>query len=923
MFPRISYWLFLFLLPGFVWAQKRPLEAEYFGFNIGDNYKLATYTQTESYFKAIAAYSDRAKLVDIGKTEEGRTQYMMVISSPENLKRLDEYKSISQKLARAEGISDEEARQLAEKGKAVVWIDGGIHATEVVGTHQLIATITQLVNRKDEETMRILDNVVILLAHINPDGQELVSNWYMSRADSTKRAMDIPRLYQKYVGHDNNRDYFMMNMKETQNISRQLFVEWLPQIMYNHHQAGPPGSIVAGPPYRDPFNYVYDPILVTSLDAVGAAMNNRLNVEGKPGYTQRAGSVYSTWWNGGLRTAPYFHNMIGLLTEIIGGPTPMDLPFIPDRLEPKAAMTNPVAPQKWFFRQSIAYDISLNYAVLDYAVRQRSELLYNIYKMGRNSIEKGSRASWTYYPRYIDSAYALYRRDSGAKAVAREKGKALSYNAVAIPSIYYEKVFSNPVYADAQAYIIPSSQHDLATATRFVNALILSGIKVMKADAAFFVSGKSYPAGSYIVPAAQAFRPHVLDMFEPQDHPNDFEYPGGPPIKPYDASGWTLAYQMGVVFDRVFVQPEGKFATVPYGEVQAFAPAAALARADFWAGSGKGYVLSCYENNTFLVVNDLLKAGVELGRCTVALSADMPAGSFYVPASARAREILKNGAGAYGVTVEKLDKKPGGLVSFKGARVGIWNFYGGSAPAGWLRWMMEQYHFADFHFVYSKEIDEGDLSGKYDILVFTGEGVPAPGQEKLPGRAAGPKEADVPVEFRPWLGALSSSKSMPAIRKFIGNGGTVITIGKSGNLAYQLNLPVENYLVERDKNNVLAPLPDTRFYIPGALLSETIDSTQRTNWGMEGITDVYFDNDPVFRINVGAANIKPLSWFATETPLRSGWAWGQSYLKNGVSSFEYVLGKGRLVVFGPEIVFRAQSHAGFKRLFNSLYVYKY
>jgi hypothetical protein len=516
-------------------------------------------------------------------------------------------------------------------------------------------------------------------------------------------------------------------------------------------------------------------------------------------------------------------------------------------------------------------------------------------------------------------------------------------------------VFSNPAYADAQAYIIPSSQKDFATATRFVNALILSGIKIRKAEADFSVGGKSYPAGSYVVPGAQAFRPHVMDMFEPQDHPNDFEYPGGPPIKPYDASGWTLAYQMGVVFDRVAVQPEGKFATVPYGEVQAFIPAgfpeypsgakgtsemaehserherggARTAAPTKFRGTtlrrssgGKGYAISCYQNNAFLVVNDLLKAGVELGRCPVALSGMIPAGSFYVPASSKATTILADGVRSYGVTVEKLGKKPGGLMPFKGARVGIWNVYGGSAPAGWLKWIMEQYHFPDFRFVYSREIDEGDLSGKYDILVFTGEGVPAPGQEKLPVRTPYPKETDVPAEFRSWLGVLTSSKSIPAIRKFIEKGGTVITIGKSGNLAYQLKLPVENYLVERDKNNVLASLPDTRFYIPGAILSEAIDSEQRINWGMAGVTDVYFDNDPVFRIDVGATNIRPLSWFATETSLRSGWAWGQSYLKNGVSSFESGLGKGRLVVFGPEIVFRGQSHAGFKRLFNSLYVYK-
>jgi hypothetical protein len=175
--------------------------------------------------------------------------------------------------------------------------------------------------------------------------------------------------------------------------------------MYNHHQAGPAGSILAGPPYRDPFNYVFDPLVITSLDAVGAAMVNRLNEEGKPGYTERAGSVYSTWYNGGLRTTTYFHNMIGLLTEIIGGPNPAEVPLVPQRLIPNGATPFPVTPQKWLFRQSIDYSISLNYAVLDYASRYRDELLYNIYKMGRNSIERGSKD-------YLDTFAPAYRRRS-------------------------------------------------------------------------------------------------------------------------------------------------------------------------------------------------------------------------------------------------------------------------------------------------------------------------------------------------------------------------------------------------------------------------------------------------------------------------------------------------------------------------------
>ena len=263
---------------------------------------------------------------------------MLIVSSPANIKNLDRYKSISQQLAHAEGLTPEQAHALAAEGKTVVWIDGGLHATEVVGAHQLIETAYQLISRQDPETMRILDNVIILMTHANPDGQELVSDWYMRNPIPEHRSLDnVPRLWEKYAGHDNNRDFYMLNLKETQNMARQLFVEWIPQIMYNHHQAGPAGSILAGPPYRDPFNYVFDPLVMTSLDAVGAAMVNRLNREGKPGYTERAGSVYSTWYNGGLRTTTYFHNMIGLLTEIIGGPNPSEVPLVPQRLIPSGS----------------------------------------------------------------------------------------------------------------------------------------------------------------------------------------------------------------------------------------------------------------------------------------------------------------------------------------------------------------------------------------------------------------------------------------------------------------------------------------------------------------------------------------------------------------------------------------------------------
>ena len=302
-------------------ALKITTPKEALGFNIGDDYQVANYTQLEAYWKKLAAESPRMKLESIGKTEEGRDQWMAVITSPDNMKKLARYKEIAGKLAHAEGVSEQEARALAKEGKAIVWIDGGLHATETVGSQQLMEWVYQMVSRTDEETMRFLNDVIVLNVQANPDGQELVANWYMREKDPLKRSMNgLPRLYAKYVGHDDNRDFYMSNMKESTNMNRQLFIEWFPQIMYNHHQTGPAGAVVFIPPFRDPFNYNFDPLVPLGIEMVGTAMHSRLVAEGKGGSAMRTGANYSTWWNGGLRTVTYFHNMIGILTEIIGNP---------------------------------------------------------------------------------------------------------------------------------------------------------------------------------------------------------------------------------------------------------------------------------------------------------------------------------------------------------------------------------------------------------------------------------------------------------------------------------------------------------------------------------------------------------------------------------------------------------------------------
>ena len=540
---------------------------QFFGFSIGDDYQLANYTQLAEYWHKLERESNRMKVVEIGKTSEGRPQLMAIISSPENLKKLDAYKTIAGRLAHAEGLTDDQARQLARDGKAVVWIDGGLHATEVLGAHQLIEMVYQMVSRTDAETERFLNDVILLCVHANPDGMELVSNWYMREKDPMKRSLaGVPRLYNKYAGHDDNRDLYMSNLAESTNMNRVMYREWYPQIMYNHHQTGPEGTVMFAPPFRDPFNFNFDPQVPIEIDLIGAAINSRMVTENKPGVTSRKGQLYSTWWNGGLRTTAYFHNMIGLLTETIGSPTPMTIPFIASKQLPDSNLYYPIEPQVWHFRQSIDYSITANRAVLDVASREKENFLFNIYRMGKNSIERGNRDSWTTTPREVLAAEAAVAGEAGGG----RGGRGGRGNASAADEEFeragtrdqFVKLLRDPAHRDPRGFILPSDQPDFPTAMKFINTLAKNGITIERATAAFSVGGKNYPAGSYIVKTAQAFRPHVMDMFEPQDHPDDVPYPGGAPTPPYDNAGWTLAFQMGVTFDRILDDFNGPFQRV-------------------------------------------------------------------------------------------------------------------------------------------------------------------------------------------------------------------------------------------------------------------------------------------------------------------------------------------------------------------------
>ncbi len=868
---------------------------------------------------------------------------MATITSPENLKKLAHYKEIAGKLAHASGVSEQDARALAKEGKAVVWIDGGLHASETVGSQQLMEWVYQMVSRNDEETMRFLNDVIVLCVQANPDGQELVANWYMREKDPLKRTMNgLPTLYAKYVGHDDNRDFYMSNMKESTNMNRQLFIEWFPQIMYNHHQTGPAGAVVFIPPFRDPFNYNFDPLVPLGIEMVGTAMHSRLVAEGKGGSAMRTGANYSTWWNGGLRTVTYFHNMIGILTEIIGSPTPMTIPVIADKQLPQGDWPMPIVPQEWHYRQSIDYEMTQNRAIMDLASRYRETFLFNIWRMGQNSIDKGNRDFWTVSPKRItamETAAAAAPAAAGAGAGRGGRGGrggaaapaaapggdvpagggTFGGTTRAISKEIYDSVLHDPKKRDPRGYIIPSDQPDFATATEFINALVKNGIAIHRATAAFQVAGKSYPAGSFVVKTAQAFRPHVMDMFEPQDHPNDFAYPGGPPKRPYDITGWTLAMQMGVKYDRVMDGFDG-----PFAPISGLQPPPA--KSVVGPASPAGYLISHQINNSFVLINRLMKANAEaywLKSAPVTDGEDLGTGAIWVPASAAAKPVLEKSAKDLGITVHAVAKAPtGDAMKLKSIRIGLYDQYGGSMPSGWTRWLFEQYEFP-FEVVYPAALDAGDLKAKFDVIVFTDGAIRRGGAGGRGGGGGGRGGADpenVPAEYQKMLGRISDEKTMPAIKKFVESGGSVVTIGSSTSIAEVFGIPVSNHLVEKGPDGKDRALPGEKFYIPGSLLKAHIDNTNPLAYGMGETVDVFYDNSPVFTMGPTAAMKKTnaVGWFTAE-PLDSGWAWGQQYLEGGTAIAEASVGEGKVVLLGPEVNFRDQPHGTYKLLFNGLY----
>ncbi|MFV1987716.1 MAG: M14 metallopeptidase family protein [Gemmatimonadota bacterium] len=722
-------------------AGQVPTPADIIGFAPGEDYKLANYAPIKTYFEALAASTDRMVLEQIGKSTRGEPLYLAAISSPENLARMDRYKEITRTLAYARDpdvgpgsiLPEERARELAKEGVAIVWIDGGLHATEVAHGQVMPEMAHHFVTDESPETRRIRENTILLLmANMNPDGLDIVADWYMSNVGGEFEMARVPELYHHYIGHDNNRDWYMLTQVETQAVTRQLYHNWFPQIVYNQHQSSPfPGRIWM-PPFANPVSPHLDPLLVSSINQMGHSMRKRFDVEGKPGVN--SGIVFDLWWNGSMRGGPDYHNMLGFLTETAGAgyatPRCYAEDEIPETFGPRANelparipstnYNNPWMGGCWHIRDAMDYMMTAAKAVADMGARLKEEYLFNQYWMGRRQIERGEAA-----------------------------------------------------IAGPFAYVLdPKASHDPSSVIEFMELMSQSGIEFLRAEEAFSAGGRQFPAGSYVIPP-QAFRPYVVDLMEPKRYPDRRQYPGGPPQPPYDMTGYELRFQMGLEVanvDEPFDMPSGEWGAVASGVGEVH-------------GDGDaGFAVHGTSNQVYRALKHRLRDGSGVFRVTRSLSSatgNVPAGSFWIPGLAgdEAREL----ATGFGLTLTGFRTAPASeaLAAVRAPKVGIYRSYQAAMPEGWTRWTLDQYGF-DWENLWNADIREGDLS-RFDVIILP--------SQRAAGIEAGHSGGNMPAEFVGGLGREGAA----ALVSFVEEGGSLVAVDQSIDYAIDaFSLPFRN-----------------------------------------------------------------------------------------------------------------------------------
>jgi hypothetical protein len=856
---------------------------KFFGFQLGADYKMARWDKIVEYFSVLEKESGgKMKVNNMGPSTMGNPFLMVVITSPANQAKLEHYRQVNLQISDSRGLTEAQVKGLVAEGKVFCVQSMSLHASEIGGSQMAPELAYDLLARNDEETKRILDNVIFIeVPSFNPDGQVMVTDWYRESLGKPWEGTSTPWLYHKYVGHDNNRDAFMTQQVESKYMAELLFTKWRPESYVDHHHMGSYGARIYLPPYAEPVRPYADPLIWRELSWYGAHMAYKEEEGGESGIFNMG--EYSGWGHFGFHWITPFHNIAGMLTESASAKMASPMFIHPEQLqggvrnmpkyEEETVFPNPWPGGWWRLRDIVDRQKISAWAVLDVSARNRETVLWNAYLKGKRQTERGAA------------------------------GKPY-------------------------AYVISANQHDPLTANLMINKLLVQGIDIHQTTKPFSAAtGVDYPAGSFVISLAQPKMGLIRNLLGRTFFPDNYwtRNGDGTPIRPYDMSTDTMDEFMGVradVLDEPVDMTNLKKLTGPVE------PAGKVSE-----GSA-GYVIDGRLDNGFKAVNELLAAGASVSRVDQA-QPGLRVGDFIVAKGAAVGPIAKE----TGVSFSALNAAPkaGSTHEVKKLRIGLRQRYsGGNIDEGWTRWLVE-----DFKFPYTtlmdKDIKAGNLIDKYDVIVIpddstamiTGAGVAAPAAGGGGGRggrgggaapAAAPAggrgggggdfggAANYPPEYRAGIG----NEGVAALKEFVNKGGTLVALGGASEFA------IEQFSL--GLRNSLASLSTKDFWCPGSTLRLDIDNTQPAAYGMPGRAfGVFLQGNMAFDLsNTANENYHVIARYADREILQSGWLVGEQNLSKKAAMVTAGVGKGRVIVVGFRAQHRAQTYGTFKLLFNSL-----
>jgi hypothetical protein len=857
-------------------AQALPTPEDYFGFKIGADRKLARYDKIVDYFKSIAAQSDRVRIRTIGPTTNGNPFVIVEISSAENIRNLDRLKSLERKLYFQGGAPTETERtEIFRDGKSVVFISNNIHSTEIGASQMAVELVYKLATDNSPQVRKILDNTILVMEpSANPDGQIMVTDWYNKYLGTNFEGGNPPFLYHPYVGHDDNRDLFLLSQKENRMTAQVLWHDWFPSIWLDEHQQGNNGPRIFTMPATDPINPNVHPLIYRLNTIYGQAQAAALEAAGKDGIIYNA--TYTNFWQGAMAWSGWWHNQVGLLTEVASAriATPVIQRFAdpsnavsvatggrPDEAEFRRQAERPDEPLPpprdiasrteyprpwlggtWKLRDIVDYEMIATIALLEAAADRRETLLHEIYDVNLATIDLGKKGDLGF----------------GNK----------------------EKSF---------AVLIPfDGQHDRNEVAELVEKLMLGGVGVFRAEANFVQDGQPYAPGTYVIPFNQVFARYAKDLLEKQTYPEVHRAPNAPAEAPYDVSAWSLGMQFGVktVFAKTALAADLKLAAV-------------MGKPGFvLTGERSGAVTTfAYTGaESAVIVNRLLKDGAKV---SIAKPAS-PGAPATVQVNAKPEAWTQAVAG-FDVDLKSAAAPPRDLgTSVRAPRVGLYQSYTANMDEGWTRWILERYEFA-YTTLHNKDIQSGKLRERFDAIILPDQRT----RDIIEGNNFG---TTVP-EFKGGL----EERGIDALKDFVDHGGTLIALGEASNLLVdRWPLPVKE---------LKRTLTREQHYAPGTIVNLQVDTTHPMGLGSAADTFGFYINSPFFQLTEGfsSQHVSVVARYPNSGAKASGWLRGEDLMLGRAAVVAIETNPGKLVLFGIRPQHRAQTHATLPLLFNALY----